>query len=641
MGKKGEFEGADPVPGGPLGVPGTEAGTERGIPSKEGERGEGPLSRAREKDLRRLERILEKVSVELKEALEAASREANPPPSPIPSVVLHKIEAPEWLEGSEEGHEGPPPPDPCPLPEREFTLDEEEGTYPEDEAEEGDPPSFSSPPPPFESHTPAPRREAFPWAWTALPAAGIFLLLLGLGILLFAWNGIQGVEELRSKLRAQIEGAKLTGGLLERAEAAARRAEELQSGLERRFQELSARGRELRKELEKATAWMGDFEKRAGNLENAGAELKKALVTASRALEKAKSQGRLSEKAVAQAETALAHLEELSRSLLALADITGEKEILAARLAGDRLRKRLASLGRKTWEPFVSPLEGRKEPETASFPGFERGKPLPKAIRNVLDGQIMVLVPPGRMILGDEEGTGAPDERPGGEKKSLLTVEITRPFYVGRLEVTNACYLKFVKSTGHTPPPYWKGGECPKELLDRPVVCVSWKDARAYCEWAGLRLLTEAEWEYCAKSPWNGRSAGPWPWGKGRPTTSLANFDPTPPLRLKEKDWRFWLLPADSCREGRTPWGLLQMAGNAAEWCSDWYRATWYTTLAGRGGIVRDPQGPPFGLGKVFRGGSWCSTEEELRSSAREMAGPDEKFTFLGFRCARDAGTLR
>ncbi len=638
MGKKGDSDRTGRVPGGPLGVPdppafpgGPEQGGEQGNPSRETR----PVETSRE--LKRLERILERVTLDLKEALEEAARDPGVPPPPMPSVVVHKIETPEIF-SPEPGRELPEEPSPSHLPEQEFTLEEDLEENLEEDPFPGIPAPGAPPPPP---PPPTPEKAFSPSRGLLLPASGLFLVFLGFLGLLFAWNGIQGAQELKSKLKAQLEGARLTGGLLAQAEKKAEEAKQLQAQVQARMKKLSAQGKNLEAELEKARAWMASFEKRTRNLEKAGADLRKALKAASGAGKEALAASKVSSKALAEAETALSHLEEFSRALGALAEISGKGEILRARLAGDRLRNRLASLGRKTWEPYSLQGSPRNKPKTASFPDFERGRKLPKAIRNVIDGQVLVLVPPGKMILGDEVGEGEPDERPRGQQKSALTVQITKPFYVGRTEVTNALYQKFVLSTGHTPPPYWKGKRCPVELLTFPVVCVSWKDARAYCEWAGLRLLTEAEWEYCAKSPWNGRSLGPWPWGKARPDTSLANFDPTPPLRLREKDWRFWLKPADAEKRGETPWGILQLAGNVAEWCRDWYRASWYTTLAERGGTVTDPQGPPFGLGKVFRGGSWCSPEPELRSSARQMAAPDEKFTFLGFRCARDAATVR
>ncbi len=635
MGKKGDSDSAGSVSGAPLGVPEPRLFSES--PEEKGEK-RGSASAIHPEDttreLKRLERILERVTLDLRKALEEAGRDPGLPPPPMPSVVVHKIEAPEILGSLTKEEEREDPGEPG-LPEGEFTLDDEgfeEGFYDPDPAPERPAPR-AEPPPPSPASLPS-------HGGSLISAAGLFLVFLGTIGLLVAWNGIQGAEELRGKLKAQLQGIRLTGGLLSKAEEKAREAKKLQEEITARMKELSARGKTLQSDLRKAMAWMQSFESRVGNLEKAGAELKKALQEATRAGKEARLSSKLSAKAVARAETALSHLEEVSRAMTALAEIQGEGEILQARLAGDRLRNRLASTGRKTWEPYPLPGSPGNKPETASFPDFEQGMRLPKAIRNVIDGQTMVLIPPGKMILGDEQGTGDPAERPRGQRKSTLVVEITRPFYVGRTEVTNARYQMFVLSTGHAPPPYWGGKRCPVELLDFPVVCVSWKDARAYCEWAGLRLLTEAEWEYCAKSPLDGRSVGPWPWGKRRPDTSLANYDPTPPLRLKEKDWRFWLHPAGAEERGETPWGLLQMAGNVAEWCGDWYRESWYTTLAERGGIVLDPKGPPFGLGKVIRGGSWCSPEGELRSSARQMAPPDEKFTFLGFRCARDARTV-
>ena len=163
-----------------------------------------------------------------------------------------------------------------------------------------------------------------------------------------------------------------------------------------------------------------------------------------------------------------------------------------------------------------------------------------------------------------------------------------------------------------------------------PVVCISAYQAADYCQWQDKRLPTEAEWERAAR----GDDARKHPWGDSPPTPDLACMEPDGPCDVGRHP------------RGVSPFGVQDMAGNAAEWVSDFYHPTYYSRSP-----ARDPDGfhdlLPVRLQvcqdarcKVARGGSWRDSPDNLRSTARSTgAATDDPWTFrtMGFRCARSA----
>ena len=214
----------------------------------------------------------------------------------------------------------------------------------------------------------------------------------------------------------------------------------------------------------------------------------------------------------------------------------------------------------------------------------------------------MVYIPGGEFIMGSDEGNE--DEKP------QRTVYVDG-FNIDIYPVTNAEYKEFVDATGHAPPHHWEGNTYPEGKGDHPVVWVSWHDAQAYCQWAGKRLPTEAEWEKAAR----GTDGRKWPWGN--------TFDPTK-CNAKESGIGE-TTPVGKYPEGVSPYGVMDMAGNVWEWTADWYEAypgsSYQSTRFGK-------------KNKVMRGGSWFDASAFVRCSVRNNAAPNFFFSTIGFRCA-------
>jgi len=264
----------------------------------------------------------------------------------------------------------------------------------------------------------------------------------------------------------------------------------------------------------------------------------------------------------------------------------------------------------------------------------------------------MVLIPAGEFTMGTPEGSeGFPDERP--ERRVFLN-----SYLIDRSEVSNQAYVAFVQATGHRSPSnanpavtIWMNNRPIPGIENHPVVNVSWEDADAYCRWSGKRLPTEAEWEKAAR----GTDGRRYPRGNDW-DLSLANSASYWARRTIEfnsgADWdAFWVrgegarlakekgvqgevltMPVDSFPQAVSPYGLLGMAGNAAEWVQDWYDPNYY-----RNAPLTDPPGPIRGAIKAMRGGSWLKPAASLRASDRDWGTMDSRPSGTGFRCARDA----
>jgi formylglycine-generating enzyme required for sulfatase activity len=303
----------------------------------------------------------------------------------------------------------------------------------------------------------------------------------------------------------------------------------------------------------------------------------------------------------------------------------------------------------------------------------------------------MVVVPGGYFLMGNEGSEFPNPDFP-------LHLVYVAPFAIGKYEVTNKQYRKFIdhiKKTGDSSmdhpnsplmkkhdPEGWKHKHLSKD--NQPVVGIDWFDAYAYAKWKGLRLPTEAEWEKAAST-----MAGlKYPWGNKAPKDMEANFAPARAFMAAEMDRQHppQSPPPEggcSCVQKEVPppqpttlprqtwdvnkqlpqrtidaidndfmlwrkkykfsYGAMHMAGNAAEWVYDFYDPAYYSKSP-----IQNPKGPAEGdKGHVFKGGSYLSTKSSellnnLRShpvSAKQMSGlmPDGR-PFIGFRVVRDLG---
>ena len=224
---------------------------------------------------------------------------------------------------------------------------------------------------------------------------------------------------------------------------------------------------------------------------------------------------------------------------------------------------------------------------------------------------MMVTVPAGWFTMGQNEGPRA--NRPSHEV-------YLDTFAIDRTEVTNAAFARFVGETGQRPPGW------DETLLEthanHPVVGVRWLEADAFCRWTGNRLPTEAEWEKAAR----GTDGRRYPWGNdwldGRANTAESGHD--------------GVLPVGAFPDGASPYGVLDMAGNAAEWVADYFAFDYYQQSP-----TRNPQGPEEVMDHGLRGGSWASPAAQTQTFFRDSSHSASPNLRVGFRCAKTVEATR
>jgi len=231
----------------------------------------------------------------------------------------------------------------------------------------------------------------------------------------------------------------------------------------------------------------------------------------------------------------------------------------------------------------------------------------------------MVYVPAGEFEMGGDcgwFGDSPSDECP--EHTVYLDA-----FWIDRTEVTVEAFERCVDAGKCSRP--WRGHKCNWSVTGRekhPINGVNWNDAKAFCEWEGKRLPTEAEWEKAAR----GTDGRMYPWGDESASCERAVMTGEGGEGCgKNSTWAVGSRPY-----GASPHGLLDMAGNVWEWVADWYGP--YPSDR-----VSNPRGPSDGEHRVLRGGSWVNGPERLRDTARHKEDPATSSNSVGFRCARSA----
>jgi formylglycine-generating enzyme required for sulfatase activity len=228
----------------------------------------------------------------------------------------------------------------------------------------------------------------------------------------------------------------------------------------------------------------------------------------------------------------------------------------------------------------------------------------------------LLYVPAGEFTMGSESGFD--NERPAH------TVYLDE-FWIDQTEVTVHMYslcvaAKVCKKPAIKASALYANYYDSPDFEDYPVIHVDWNMAKTYCEWAGRRLPTEAEWEKAARS----EQALTYPWGSEEPNNHLLNFD------NQKRD----VTAVGSYPGGAGPYGALDLAGNAWEWVADWYGGTYYASSP-----ASNPFGPKSGQERVLRGGSWLDRSIYVRSSNRDHKSPDDACVNCGFRCAVSQST--
>ena len=231
----------------------------------------------------------------------------------------------------------------------------------------------------------------------------------------------------------------------------------------------------------------------------------------------------------------------------------------------------------------------------------------------------MVAIPAGEFTRGCDTSLWS-DERP----EARITMSA---YLIARHPTTVGQFRAFVEATGHVTTAEterssqtWRAPGF-EQTDDHPVVCVSHHDATAFCAWAGLRLPTEAQWEYAARGT-DGRT---YPWGEETPDDTRLWWSGT--------TRRNGTCPVGEHPAGASPFGVHDLAGNVWEWVADWHDDRGYDPAQ-----TADPTGAKQGSCRALRGGCWYNSKSgDVRAAARIRGGPAVWGGVGGFRASRGA----
>ncbi|MCB8944209.1 MAG: SUMF1/EgtB/PvdO family nonheme iron enzyme [Ardenticatenaceae bacterium] len=292
----------------------------------------------------------------------------------------------------------------------------------------------------------------------------------------------------------------------------------------------------------------------------------------------------------------------------------------------------------QTATPTATPTQTPTETPIPTATETPTQTPVPTLFVRELDNMPMLLIPSGTFLMGST----ADNVNAGDDEKPQHEVTLSA-FYLDKYEVSVAQYALFLNQLGGYESacnqidcawPRERAGttnylsmieeedgtlffEPYLDFGNYPVNYVTWYGANSYCQWAGGRLPTEAEWEYAAR----GTDGRPYPWGSREPDALRAVFNSEGFENLK---------PVDALPDGASPFGVFAMAGSMWEWTADWYSPAYYSQSP-----ALNPTGPE-GDQRAIRGGGWPNNNlaDRLRSANRSASPPDTLSAAFGFRCA-------
>src|SRR5579859_4991700 len=245
--------------------------------------------------------------------------------------------------------------------------------------------------------------------------------------------------------------------------------------------------------------------------------------------------------------------------------------------------------------------------------------PLAGAVRvSGADHMAQVYVPAGQFTMGNDQGK--PDQRPA----HVINLSA---YWMDRTDVTNAMYAACVAAGACSPPQQARSISRPSyfgnaDFAGFPVLFVSWTQAQTYCAWAGRRLPTEAEWEKAAR----GTDQRLYPWGNAAPDPQRLNFGPS---GLGDT------VAVGQYPTGASPYGALDMAGNAWQWVADFYDPNYYAASPADNPTGPAKTGCPQGDCRVLRGGAWDSRDDQVTTTTRLFYGPNDTRDAFTIRCAQ------